>query len=132
MYNQNDLENIDTQGYFTNLIDELEKSFNTKKIKIYLEVKDTLDVQNSIHCGIILNELITNSFKYAFKDGEGVISIKLIKKDKKHIFTVEDNGVGFDYEPKTTRFLWSLFCGEQLLLMSLGELSCLILQMVRK
>ncbi|WP_324171557.1 7TM diverse intracellular signaling domain-containing protein [Sulfurimonas sp.] len=100
LYNQNDLENIDTQGYFTNLIDELEKSFNTTKIKIYLEVKDTLDVQNSIHCGIILNELITNSFKYAFKDGEGVISIKLIKKDKKHIFTVEDNGEGFDYEQK--------------------------------
>ncbi len=100
LYNQDELENIDTNEYFTNLLDELEKSFNTKKIKISLDVKDTLDIQSSIYCGIILNELITNSFKYAFKNGEGVINIKLIKKDKKHIFTVEDNGEGFDYEQK--------------------------------
>jgi len=100
LYNQSDLESIDTKGYFTSLIDELEKSFNTKNVKIHLDVKDTLNVQNSIHCGIILNELITNSFKYAFKDASGVIRIKLIKKGNNHIFTVEDNGKGFDYEQK--------------------------------
>ncbi len=100
LYNQENLENIDTKEYFTNLLEELQKSFNYKNIKISLHVEATLDIQHSIYCGIILNELITNSYKYAFKNSEGTIHITLIKKDKKHLFIIEDDGVGFDYKQK--------------------------------
>jgi two-component sensor histidine kinase len=100
LYNQENLETINTKEYFTSLLEELQKSFDCKDIKISLHVETTLDIQYSIYCGIILNELITNSFKYAFKNNKGNIHITLIQKGKKHFFSIEDNGVGFDYEQK--------------------------------
>lgn len=99
LYNQEDLETVDTKDYFENLIDELKRSFDTSKIKIKLNIEATLDIQSSIYCGIILNELITNSFKYAFQD-RGIISISLTTQNSKNCFIIEDDGVGFDYKTK--------------------------------
>mgnify|MGYP000653843291 CR=1 FL=1 len=45
---------------------------------------------------MILNELVTNSFKYAFKDACGNINILLDKYDKKFHLTISDNGIGYD------------------------------------
>ncbi len=100
LFNQEDLENIDTKEYFINLVEELQKSFNYKDIEISLHVETALDIQRSMYCGIILNELITNSFKYAFKNEKGSIYISLTRKDNKCLLCIEDNGVGFDYEQK--------------------------------
>ena len=48
---------------------------------------------------LILNELITNSLKYAFPDDQGQIDISLYENaDKTWTFTVTDNGIGFDKE----------------------------------
>lgn len=100
LYNQENLETIDTKLYFENLIDELKRSFDTKNIKIKLEIFATLDTQKAIYCGIILNELITNSFKYAFSKNTGQISISLKKEKNRNIFILKDNGIGFNYKEK--------------------------------
>ena len=54
-----------------------------------------LDVDTVIPLGLILNELISNSLKYAFEDEErGKISISLKKKEEAIELQVSDNGVG--------------------------------------
>ena len=100
LYNQENLENIDSQEYFENLIEEFKRSFSDFKIDIKLNIQENLDIQHSIYCGIILNELLTNSFKYAFKNKKGSIEISLKKEKNKYLFVVQDDGVGFDYEKK--------------------------------
>jgi len=60
-----------------------------------------LDVSQAIPCGLILNELITNSYKHAFNDTENpVISISLKKKNGRIALEVKDNGKGLpsDFE----------------------------------
>jgi len=54
-----------------------------------------LDVDRAVPIGLIVNELITNSLKYAFPDGrEGKILISL-KKDQDHLYLkVADDGAG--------------------------------------
>ena len=56
-----------------------------------------LDLHNATSAAIIVNELITNSLKYAFPYGrEGVISINVVKGTQFHTVTVKDDGIGFD------------------------------------
>ena len=63
-----------------------------------------LPLDKAIPCGIILNELVSNSFKYAFvdgmKDGEVKISISLTNGDV--CFHIADNGVGMDSLPPSS------------------------------
>ena len=67
-------------------------------IKFNLDVEDIeLDIGTSINLGLILNELITNSLKYAFgeKDnGQIVISLKQSETKKVTVLKVSDNGKG--------------------------------------
>ncbi len=66
-----------------------------------------LEVGTAITCGLILNELVTNSLKYAFPDNkpradsadkECKIQITFDLKDEMYIMTVSDNGAGFPPE----------------------------------
>jgi len=98
LYKQNNLKQINTYEFFNDLVNKIEKSFQNKDIKIFFDIQTSLPIQNSIYCGIILNELITNAFKYAFKNMQGDISIILKKEDNKYHFNIKDNGVGFDYK----------------------------------
>lgn len=55
-----------------------------------------VEIDTAISCGLIVNELITNSLKYAFPDKkEGNISVKLYKINDLITLEVSDNGVGF-------------------------------------
>jgi len=55
-----------------------------------------LDVDTAIPLGLIINELVTNSLKYAFPNGQtGIIHIALWENEQKHLcLKVSDNGVG--------------------------------------
>jgi len=49
--------------------------------------------------GLILNELLTNSMKYAFPQGKyGTISIKFFKEADKYVMMVDDDGIGLPSE----------------------------------
>ena len=69
---------------------------NPHKIKIIEEIADIdLDVNMAIPCGLIINELVSNSLKHAFPDSsEGKVTIKFDKIDDYFIFTVRDDGIG--------------------------------------
>ena len=61
-----------------------------------------LPIEQSVPCGLILNELITNAIKYAYPDGEGEITIDLTDDGDEVTMSVSDQGPGmpadFDWE----------------------------------
>ncbi|MCD6163716.1 MAG: PAS domain S-box protein [candidate division Zixibacteria bacterium] len=100
LYQSKDLARIDFSEYTRNLTNYLMRSFenNSISIKLYLNVdKIMLGVDTAVPCGLIINELFSNSLKYAFKDREnGEININFSENDDgKYILTVSDNGSGF-------------------------------------
>lgn len=73
-----------------------------EQVEIFCDVADIrLDVDTAIPLGLIINELVTNSLKYAFPDGrEGTIEIGLDRKDGQLRLAVSDDGVGRTAAPK--------------------------------
>ena len=95
LYKQDDINYIDVYEYFEVLIEEVRDSYDSF-IEIHLDIKTKLKMEQSIYCGLIINELITNSFKYAFPDKKGNIFVTLEKENENIKLTIKDDGIGFD------------------------------------
>jgi two-component sensor histidine kinase len=99
LYQSKDFANVDFKGYVETLVNSLFRSYgvNVNKVKINIRIEDIqLDLENAIPCGLIINELISNSLKYAFPEGrEGAVAIdfRSIAGDELEL-VVADNGVG--------------------------------------
>ncbi|MEQ8186961.1 MAG: histidine kinase dimerization/phosphoacceptor domain -containing protein [Candidatus Eremiobacterota bacterium] len=98
LYGTGDFSKIDFHTYLQSLLVYLR---NTYKVKDFIKVNTDvahiyLAVDKAIPCGLIVNELITNSLKYAFPDDrKGEIYIRLYTNgDKKVILEIEDDGIG--------------------------------------
>ncbi|MFH0895833.1 MAG: PAS domain S-box protein [Bacteroidota bacterium] len=101
LYQSKDFSRIDLSFYIRNLVNNLYRSYNVdlSNIKLNLEVNQIyLNLDVGIPCGLILNELISNSFKYAFHGRkEGSITIRLLEIDQETFeLDVSDDGVGMD------------------------------------
>lgn len=94
LYKQDNINYIDVYEYFEILIEEVRYSYDSY-INIHLDIKTKLKMEQAIYCGLIINELITNSFKYAFPNKEGNIYV-ILEKDEKMKLTVKDDGIGFE------------------------------------
>ncbi len=93
-----------------------------QRIKLEVNVDDvTWDVGTAIPCGLIINELISNSLKHAFPENrKGQIRIELRKEQEKSLLIVADDGVGF---PKDMDFHNSNSLGVQLVSMLTEQLN---------
>ena len=112
LYHSSNFTSIEFSEYVNNLVTYLLHShaLNPRLIKLNINVDDvSLDLNTSIPCGLIINELVTNSLKHAFKNGEnGKICISLHSiDDNKYVLIVQDNGIGFpeDFDLKNTESL---------------------------
>lgn len=98
LYTGDNLAAVEMQDYLKNLGDTLLDSFGLDgQVKINYQVDPLrLDVDTAIPLGLIINELVTNSLKYAFPDGrQGIVEISLWKNEHgKLCLKVADNGVG--------------------------------------
>lgn len=99
LYQSKDLTNINFKGYARYLLNDLCRSYgvNTDRIRLKIDVEDLrLGVETAIPCGLIINELVSNSLKHAFPEGkDGEIQIALHSTDEHEIeLTVSDNGMG--------------------------------------
>ncbi|MDD5154318.1 MAG: histidine kinase dimerization/phosphoacceptor domain -containing protein [Desulfovibrionales bacterium] len=99
LYQSKDLASINFHEYVSLLVNGLFRSYgvNTDKITLKTDIEDImLGVDVAIPCGLIINELVSNSLKYAFpEDKEGGIKITLRTLDEGAMeLTVADNGVG--------------------------------------
>jgi len=106
LYSQKDMSVLDFAGYVKRIVPELIASYERGgSVSLRLEVSPTiLSIDQSIPCGLILNELITNAVKYAYPDGCGEIMIGLASDEEDVHLTVADRGVGVaaDAGGKTT------------------------------
>jgi two-component sensor histidine kinase len=98
LYQSDNLSAINMATYIHDLIHYLRGTLNTQKIVQFKVDVDPveLDITHCIPLGLIINEAITNSIKYAFKnnpDGIIAISFKRISKDGL-ILKITDNGIG--------------------------------------
>jgi PAS domain S-box-containing protein len=98
LYMSKDLENIDAADYIKKLADFLFHSYRvgTEKLSLEIDVEEMyLGIDTIIPMGLIVNELITNSLKYAFKPGEnGLIKLSLKSNGNLLVLTISDNGKG--------------------------------------
>lgn len=97
LYHSTDLTNIDFKGYLQSLVHAISANYRCPNVSCTVEMESLfLDVNAGIPCGLIANELITNSFKHAFCDGrEGTITVGIRKnRHGEHVLTVRDNGIG--------------------------------------
>ncbi len=57
-----------------------------------------MNIETVIPCGLIINELISNSLKYAFPNRNGELKISLKSKEDNYELIISDNGIGFPEE----------------------------------
>ncbi|CAA6821518.1 MAG: Sensory transduction histidine kinase, partial [uncultured Sulfurovum sp.] len=71
-------------------------------VKINYDIQYEIELDSLIYVGLIFNELITNSFKYAFPNNKGEIWVTLKQKDNQIFLTIKDNGQGFKERRKNS------------------------------
>jgi two-component sensor histidine kinase len=103
LYKSNDYANINVKEYINMLVENLIETYSIDK-NIDLEVDlhvEYFNLNTIIPLGLLLNEVISNSFKYAFNDKkDGVIEISLNKAENDfYILIIGDNGPGFNKDP---------------------------------
>jgi two-component sensor histidine kinase len=107
LYNADNISTINMPNYIKELVEYLKDSFNTgQKIRFEVNIAPLeLDVAQAVPIGLILNETITNSIKYAFQDDRtGMIHVTLEKvKDSYYLLTISDNGIGYNTDVSPER-----------------------------
>jgi PAS domain S-box-containing protein len=102
LYRSDEVTGIEFKEYIDHLTKNLLYTYNVKmgKIEIDIQAKDIfIDFDTAIPCGLIINELVTNSIKHAFPDDKkGVITIRLVQDQDQYYLTISDNGVGIPPE----------------------------------
>jgi PAS domain S-box-containing protein len=97
LYRSGDLAEIDFGDYVSGLTRQITAGFNREEIRCDVSTERVmLGIDVAIPCGLIANELITNSFKHAFPDrAQGHIEVTVRRHDDRHVaLTVRDDGVG--------------------------------------
>jgi two-component sensor histidine kinase len=98
LYQNDDMGNIDIGEYINNLVQHIKDSETENKISIELTFnKLYFDLETALPLGLIINELIANSYKHAFPDGiSGTITISIVKLFENNFrLTYSDNGIPF-------------------------------------
>ena len=112
LYQSKDFTHIPFRDYLTSLIRYLYQSYTPQagEIELVTEIDELpLTITHAIPCGLIVNELVSNSFTHAFPDKrKGTITISL-RSPAPHTYelTVSDDGIGLpdEIDPTTTTSL---------------------------
>jgi two-component sensor histidine kinase len=97
-YSSGRLTGIQMRSYLSRICESLQKNNNNTELEISVIPEDlTFSLDDAIPCGLIVNELVTNSLKHAFtEEKNGTISISLEAAGKQAMLSVRDNGSGMD------------------------------------
>lgn len=107
LYQSSDLSRINLSEYLTELTGNLMRSYTSGAVPIRLKITSGdvwLNIDTAIPCGLIINELVSNSLKHAFPRPQETneIEIEIQQTDAEQFtLTVRDNGIGF---PETLDF----------------------------
>lgn len=107
LYQSEDLARIDFGDYVKSLVMDLFHSYGVDNIEPDINIRDVLlDINTAIPCGLIVNELVTNSIKHGFLasrtrvdsqsfDKRDKIAVNITKENEIYTMSVYDNGIGF-------------------------------------
>lgn len=124
LYRSSNFSDINFSNYAAELVEEIKNSYpeNTAQIEVDLRVEErvALDLVSAIPCGLILNELLSNSYKHAFRDRRsGAIDIRFhVAPDENYFLDIRDNGCGLpegfdiDASPSLGMTLIQSLCGQ--------------------
>lgn len=104
LYQSEDLARTNFVEYVRSLVNDLFRSYavNPRLVTALIEIEATvrLSIDTAIPCGLIINELVSNSLKYAFTTGQaGYVRISLsLEAPNLYVLLVEDNGCGLPPE----------------------------------
>ncbi len=109
LYQSESLSYIQFDTYILDLLRAISDTYLTDEspIEIITELEEViLNINQAIPCSLLLNELVVNAFKHAFKDNqEGAIKVCMEKSDNEVTLVVKDNGEGFPDLESTTETL---------------------------
>jgi PAS domain S-box-containing protein len=111
LYMSSEMGKIDIREYIRDITTSLFQSYElySNSVKLSLDVdKVLLDIDTAIPCGLIINELVTNSLKHAFPNGtNGKIFIEFHMENNRYKLVVGDNGKGLpiDFDIQKTETL---------------------------
>ena len=112
LYQSEHLSNVDIENYLKELVAYLSNMFvgEDKSIEVHVDAANiNFDIDTAIPLGLIVNELVSNAYKYAFeKHGKGQISIHIKSlNDSDYELEVKDDGKGFPegFDEKKTKSL---------------------------
>lgn len=96
LYQKDTITFVDANEYFEKIISEIKQSFE-HDIDVIYDINCNLSSESAIYCGLILNELLTNSFKHAFDENKsGIVNISFFGKNKEYKLVYSDNGKGYN------------------------------------
>ena len=101
LYQTDRVTNINIKEYINDLAESLMSAYGFQSEEFDLEInieKEQLDVDLAIPMGLIINELLTNSFKYAYQNVERPLLKIDLKMNEGLTLEVQDNGPGIDME----------------------------------
>ena len=103
LYRSDNPQEVDLRPYVEDLVRNIAKTFNREgsSIGLHVDVQELkLNSETAISCGLIINELVTNVFKYAYPDGRmGTMTLRLGEQEKGlYSLTVSDEGAGMPSE----------------------------------
>lgn len=99
LYAKNNMTDIAIAEYLKNLMAHIENSYALNKTNVNTSLKCdalSIDIDTAIPLGLIVNELVTNSYKHAFTNKqEGAIEVSFTKRSDGYTLIVADNGSGY-------------------------------------
>ncbi|MEX0929794.1 MAG: histidine kinase dimerization/phosphoacceptor domain -containing protein, partial [Balneolales bacterium] len=113
LYQQENFSHINFDPYIKSLVEHIASNFKSEEVLVQtrVEVDDlSLDINTAIPCALVINELLTNAFKHAFKNREkGTITVSLNADDDHHVrLVVKDDGVGLPEDIEGNRLYETL------------------------
>lgn len=107
LYENKTLKEVNIKDYTNELSHFIKQSYAPKKKEIkFISNIDNINLEMNIAMpfALLLNELMSNSYKYAFTNKEeGTIEIHFTKQLNKYIFKYNDDGLGFDYDTEINK-----------------------------
>lgn len=96
LYRKEDVTSVNARTYISALVENVRRAYSNPNISLEEHVADTpLRADTSFPIGLIVNEFVTNSYKYAFpNDEKGTISIKLQEEKDRYLLRLSDTGKG--------------------------------------